>query len=296
MKDRQDPRAPQVLRSSPCGRRAKAGADRTCDRPARTEPARWAVRHGDRPPNRAGARRRTPRSPSSAPESAHAPRVAREETPRGRRTARSWSRHRPTSTCRPRRERTERGLVPLSRRISARSANSFALTTRAPPSPHVKFFVSWKLRVASLAEGTQRPAGKSPEQAVGIVLHQPEVVPVGERAQGFHFASHAGIVNRNDRFRAVRDGVRHETFVEIQGVGSDVHEHGPGTAQRESICRRDEGERRHDHFVARREVEKKVLPSRGRRCTMWSGITLALPRCCDSCAWQRCVKVPLPEI
>ena len=77
------------------------------------------------------------------------------------------STHEYLSTC-PRKNR--RRFVPLSRRISARSASAASLMSRAPPSPQCTFFVSWKLRAARLPK---LPSGRSSigrEDPLGGVL------------------------------------------------------------------------------------------------------------------------------
>ena len=45
-----------------------------------------------------------------------------------------------------------------------------------------------------------------------------------------------------------------QALVQVQRVGSDVDEDRPRAAQHEGVGRRDEGERRHDDFVARADV------------------------------------------
>ena len=49
-------------------------------------------------------------------------------------------------------------FVPFSWMISARSTHSGRLTSSAPPSPHITFLVSWKLRQATSASD---PSGRS---------------------------------------------------------------------------------------------------------------------------------------
>ena len=51
------------------------------------------------------------------------------------------------STC-PRKKRLR--SVPFSWTISEREIRSGSLTSSAPPSPHMTFFVSWKLSAATL--------------------------------------------------------------------------------------------------------------------------------------------------
>ena len=62
----------------------------------------------------------------------------------------------------PRKKRLR--LVPFSRRISARSTSAGSLMTSAPPSPQVRFLVSWKLSVEmapSAAERRGRGSGRT---------------------------------------------------------------------------------------------------------------------------------------
>jgi hypothetical protein len=57
--------------------------------------------------------------------------------------------------------------------------------------------------------------------------------------------------------RARRDRRLDQALVEVQRIEADVHEHGRGAAQREGIGGGHERERRHDDFVARRDVEQQ---------------------------------------
>ena len=86
-----------------------------------------------------------------------AARVGRRDTPRARRSARTRSRRPATSTCRPDRGGTPGGWCPCGTATCARATSSARLTMRAPPSPQMKFFVSWKL---SEAKRPRLPSGR----------------------------------------------------------------------------------------------------------------------------------------
>ena len=60
----------------------------------------------------------------------------------------------------------------------------------------------------------------------------------------------------HDRLRARGDRRIDEPLVEVQRVLADVDEHGHGAAQRERVGGRRERERRHDHLVARPDLEQ----------------------------------------
>ena len=137
--------------------------------------------------------------------------------------------------------------------------------TSAPPSPQLKFFVSWKLwaaRPPKLPSG--RPAVRA-EQAVGVVLDHREAMPAGDRQDRVHLAADAGVVHGHDRPGARRDGRSQQALVEVERVRADVGEDRPGAAQDERVRRGDEGEGRHDHLVAGPEVEEERGHLEGRR-------------------------------
>ena len=120
-----------------------------------------------------------------------------------------------------------------------------SLITSAPPSPQVKFFVSWKLSVAQRAEAC-RAAGR------GSVPNRPWALSSTTRARG---------VARCRRSRPCRSRRRRSAparspcvrgviaasiacLVEVQRVRADVDEDRLAPAQRERVGGRDEGERR----------------------------------------------------
>jgi hypothetical protein len=65
-------------------------------------------------------------------------------------------------------------------------------------------------------------------------------------------------MHREDRSRARRDRGFDQGFVDIQGVGARIDEHRLRAAQHHRIGRRHEGERGHDHLVARLQAAQQA--------------------------------------
>ena len=200
-------------------------------------------------------------------------RAARAETPPAGRTAGSSSRRRPTCTCRPARGRTGCGSVPFSRMISARSTRRGSLMSSAPPSPQVKFFVSWKLCVAERAERAEVAAAVACRTGRAR-CPRPPAMPCARAI----VEDRVHLARRRRRsapatiaLRARRDQRARAALVEVQRVGPDVDEHRPRAAQHERVGRRDERERRArsprrpgcDVEQQRRHLER--VRARGRR-------------------------------
>ena len=76
-----------------------------------------------------------------------------------------------------------------------------SLTRSAPPSPQVKFFVSWKLCVASAPNvPSGRPRAGS-EEPVGVVLDDRDAARPRDLEDRVHLAADAGVVHGDDRAR-----------------------------------------------------------------------------------------------
>ena len=96
-------------------------------------------------------------------------------------TAGSSSRRRPRCTCRPGRGRSGCGWCPSrgGSRPARRARGS--LITSAPPSPQVRFLVSWKLSVEVAPTLPSGAAAVAAEQAVRVVLDHRQAVAAGDR-------------------------------------------------------------------------------------------------------------------
>ena len=72
-------------------------------------------------------------------------------------------------------------------------------------------------------------------------------------------------MNGHDRLRPRRDRCRDPLDVEVERVGVDVDDHGPGATQLHRVGGGGEGVRRHDHLVARPDVERHHREVQGCR-------------------------------
>ncbi len=181
--------------------------------------------------------------------------------------ARSCCPRRPRCTCRPRPRKKAARFVPFSRAISARRATSGSATTRAPPSPQVTFFVSWKLRqpgVAERAEGASAPGGGEPLRRV---LDHAQAAAAGEVEEGLHVGRDARVVHGEDRGRAGRDAPLDVRGVEARASSSSMSaKTGPSAHAQHGVGARDEGERRADDLLAGADARAPAGPARARAC------------------------------
>ena len=139
--------------------------------------------------------------------------------------------------------------MPFSRAISARRATSGSARTSAPPSPHVTFLVSWKLRqpgVAERAEGATAPGGG---EALRRVLDHEQGAPAGEVEEGLHVGRDARVVDGQDRGRPWRDPSLDVRGVEAEGRLLDLGEHRASAHAQHGVGARHEGERRADDLL-----------------------------------------------
>jgi len=133
---------------SACRTRARAGAGRRYGRVARSRRARSAC--GPRAPRPRGELLLValPDRPAPRLDALPLDQLGVEERPRGGPRGRRRSRGRPSCSGRSRRGRNRAPVSPLLAQRSRRPLQvARSLTTRAPPSPEVKFLVSWKERV-----------------------------------------------------------------------------------------------------------------------------------------------------
>src|SRR5690606_21531508 len=99
-------------------------------------------------------------------------------------------------------------------------------------------------------------------------LYHRQAMPTRDRHYLVHLARHARIVHYADRLCSGAYGRLEQSFVNIERVCADVHENRDGTAQNEGIRGRDEGERRHDHLVARTQIKQQGGYLERRRATV----------------------------
>ena len=79
----------------------------------------------------------------------------------------------------------------------------------------------------------------------------------GDRHDLVHFATNAGIMNRENGSRARRYRRFDEALVDVQRVRADVDEHRRRAAQHDGVGGGDEGVGRQNHFVARTEAAQQ---------------------------------------
>ena len=136
---------------------------------------------------------------------------------------------------------------------------------KAPPSPQLTFFVSWKLSAPRWPmPPSARPSTRRTDALRGV-LDDEEVVRAASSRRRVHLAADAGVVNRHDRLGPRRDRGFDQLLVEAERVGPNVDEHGAAAAPDDGVRRRDERERRHDHLVARSDVGERERHLERRR-------------------------------
>ena len=230
---------PSDVRSTNCGTQPKAEACRTCDRPARTHVESPAVSHRYSQPNRPAIHSIDSRLAAVFLESSFFLQAARREMRPKDQKANSWD---PRSThvylsISPRKKRLR--LVPFSRITSARSTRSTSLTTQRSALAACE--------ILGLVEALGGKASECPcvlpfipsEQAVRIVLHDPNSVAGCDRENRTHLAGNSRIVNHDDCLGSRRYEGFQATLIKIQRIGTNVREYQTCSAQSEGIRRRD---------------------------------------------------------
>ena len=210
-------------------------------------------------------------APAAWPGSSRAARAGPAGRPRARRRGRTRSRCPSRCTCRPGRAGTPAGWCPCRRAPGPGRRRAASLRSRAPPSPQMKFLVSWKLCAANrprLPSGSPAPGA---EEAVRVVLDQRDVGPVGEHpADALHVAGDAGVVDHHDRAHGVVEQRREVLRVEAERARLDVAEQQPCALPGERERRGRERERRHDDGVTRVRGRAASRTARAPPCTRWS--------------------------
>ncbi len=141
-----------------------------------------------------------------------------------------------------------------------------SLRSSAPPSPQVKFLVSWKLRAAKRPRVPSCWSVPGPEQTVGVVLDQGDVRPRGQHgADALDVAGDARVVHHDHRADGLVQQGGEVGGVETEGPPLDVAEDQAGTLSRVGERRRREREGGHDHRVPGPDVEEHRGELQGRR-------------------------------
>ena len=120
-----------------------------------------------------------------------------------------------------------------------------------------------KAEAAEIADGSQRPALIFRQDPLGRVLHHEQAVPFRDIHDLVHLTAHAGIMNRNDPLRFLRNGVLDQLLIDVHGVRTDVHKYGRRPPQHESVRGGHKIEGGHDHLVPRSYAREQRRQLRG---------------------------------
>ena len=101
--------------------------------------------------------------------------------------------------------------------------------------------------VSECAEGLPLVGG---HHALGGVFHHQQIVLSGDFVNLVHFAGHSRVVDGDDGLCLFGNGLFHQIFVHVHGVGADIHEHAFCTSGDEGVGGGNEGEGGHDDFIA----------------------------------------------
>ena len=95
------------------------------------------------------------------------------------------------------------------------------------------------------------------KEPMGVVFDNPNTAVVRKRTDGIHFASDAAVMNGDYDFRSWADEPLETGLVQVQRIIAYVGEDRTGAPHHEGIGSRNEGETRHDNFVAGCHIEKQ---------------------------------------
>ena len=107
-----------------------------------------------------------------------------------------------------------------------------------------------------MAKRTGRAALVARSQCLGSILHDDQFMIGGDRIDPIHVAGGARIMHNEDRLGAWRDSGFDRCRVDVERTGIDVDEYRNCPAKHHRVGGRHEGERRHDHLVARPQIAK----------------------------------------
>ncbi|MNP49829.1 hypothetical protein D3C76_1440420 [compost metagenome] len=107
-----------------------------------------------------------------------------------------------------------------------------------------------------MTDSAQRAAFVGGHHPLRGIFHHIQVVLFRQRHDGVHLARHAGIVYRHDGAGLVGDRRFNQRLVDVHGVRTDIHEDDFRSTQHEGVSGRDKGVARHDHFIARTDIQQ----------------------------------------
>ena len=120
---------------------------------------------------------------------------------------------------------------------------------------------------AEVADGAQRPSFVICHDSLRSILNDHQVMSLCNVHNGVHFTCHTGIVHGHNGSCPVRNGILYFLFIDVHGIGTDVHKHGNRTSEYKRIRRGYKGVCRHDDLIARFYVRQQG----GKLCGMGTG-------------------------
>ena len=118
----------------------------------------------------------------------------------------------------------------------------------------------WKLKLARSPIDPDDAALVAAEKTLGVVLDHRESVLSRQLHDRVHVGRQAVGGHRNDRPGARRDAAADALRVDEESAGIDVGKHGHRLLVQHGQRGRGHGQRRHDHFVARRHAHGGQRP------------------------------------
>ena len=110
---------------------------------------------------------------------------------------------------------------------------------------------------ANMADSAERPAFIGRHHALSSILHHKQIMLAGDSHNGVHLAGHAGVVDRYNRAGFLGDGRFNQRFIDIHGIATNINEDDFRAAQHKGVGGGDEGIARHNHFIARLNIQQQ---------------------------------------
>ena len=108
-----------------------------------------------------------------------------------------------------------------------------------------------------MADRSQRSTFIGRHHALSGIFNHEQVMFFGDRHDGVHLTRHSRVVNRHNRARFIRDCRFNQRLIDVHGIRANIHKDDFRTTQDKGIRRRNEGIARHDHFIARLDIQQQ---------------------------------------
>ena len=112
-------------------------------------------------------------------------------------------------------------------------------------------------KAANMTNGSQCTPFVSGHHALSSIFHHKQIMLFRQRHNGVHFAGHTRVMDRHDNARFVGDRCFNQRFVDVHGVRANIHKNDFCATQHKGIGSGDKGVARHDHFIARLDIEQQ---------------------------------------